>query len=97
MTRCEVCSEVWQERYDAACKQYQRSLALAATVAIVAAGMGLLAAIIAALCVVKTQKFINEFEYVEETAIVQDGEGQNVAVVGDGALIKMEVSDGPDY
>lgn len=83
MTRCEVCSEVWQERYDAACKQYQRSLALAATVAIVAASMGLLAAIVSAYCVAKTQKFISEFECIEETLIEQDGNGQNVAVIVD--------------
>ena len=93
MTRCEACSEKWQERYEMACEHYQKALALATTVAIIAASMGLLAAVIAALCVVKTQKFINQFEYVEETIISQDGEGQNVAVLGEGATAIIEKED----
>ena len=90
MTRCEACAEKWQERYDLACKHYQKALAFATTIAIVAASMGLLAAIISALCVVKTHKFINSFEYVEETLIEQDGDGNNVAVIGNGAIIETE-------
>jgi hypothetical protein len=31
--------------------------------------------------VVATHRFINQFEYVEETLIEQDGNGQNVAIV----------------
>ena len=88
MTRCEACSEKWQERYEMACEHYQKALALATTVAIIAASMGLLAAVIAALCVIRTQKFIEGFEYVEETLIEQDGDGNNTAVIVDNGITR---------
>jgi hypothetical protein len=47
---------------------------VACTVTIISVGIALACIVIAALCVAKTHEFINQFEYVEETVIEQDGE-----------------------
>lgn len=87
MDRCDTCYNVWKDRYTTAVQRFDKAIATATVITIVSATMGLVAAVLAILCVIKTQSFINQFEYVEETAIIQDGEGQNVAVIGNGAII----------
>ena len=81
MDKCEVCSKEWQERYNLAVKRFDKSLNLAMTITIVSICVALTSIILTAICVSKTINFINEFEYVEETIVEQDGNGQNVAVI----------------
>ena len=81
MDKCEVCSKEWQERYNLAVKRFDKSLNLAMTITIVSICVALTSIILTAICVSKTLNFINEFEYVEETIVEQDGNGQNVAVI----------------
>ncbi len=83
MDRCEICSKEWRQRYEIAVSRFDRALTVACTVTIISVGIALACIIIAALCVAKTHEFINQFEYVEETVIEQDGSGQNVAVMID--------------
>lgn len=79
--RCQVCSKEWQERYNLAVQRFDRQIAICTTVTIIAAIIAMFCIIIAACCVFATHRFINQFEYVEETLIEQDGDGQNVAIV----------------
>lgn len=90
MDRCEQCSTEWKERYSIAVRRFDKAIATATTITIVSAAMGLAAAILAALCVIKTHNFIANFEYVEETDIIQDGDGENIAIIGNGATIAKE-------
>ena len=85
MNKCEMCSLEWRERYQLAVQRFDRQIAIATTVTIIAIILSMFCIIITALCVVKTIQFINGFEYVEEeqTLIEQDGNGQNIAVLVD--------------
>ena len=81
MNKCEMCSLEWRERYQLAVQRFDRQIAIATTVTIIAIILSMFCIIITALCVVKTIKFIDSFEYVEETLIEQDGDGHNIAVI----------------
>lgn len=90
MNRCDSCYNEWKARYIIAERRFDKAIAIAIAVTIISATMGLVAVILSALCVIRTQNFINQFEYVEETVISQDGEGENIAVIGNGAIIEKE-------
>lgn len=90
MNRCAECSKEWQERYIMAAKRFDKALNKAMTVTIIAVCMAIVCFVLLILCLVRTQKFINQFEYVEEVNIKQDDKGTNVAIVGD----RNEVSNG---
>ena len=90
MNRCDSCYNEWKSRYIIAERRFDKAIAIAIAVTIISATMGLVAVILSALCVIRTQNFINQFEYVEETVISQDGEGENIAVIGNGAIIEKE-------
>lgn len=79
--RCQVCSKEWQERYNLAVQRFDRQIAIATTVTIIAVIIAMFCIIITACCVFATHRFIAQFEYVEETIVSQDGDGQNVAIV----------------
>ena len=79
--RCQVCSREWQERYNLACQRFDRQIQICTAVTIIASIIALFCIIIAACCVFVTHRFINQWEYVEETIIEQDGEGVNIAVL----------------
>jgi uncharacterized membrane protein YvbJ len=83
--RCEACSKEWQERYNLACQRFDRQIEICTAVTVIASIITLFCIIIAACCLVATHKFINQFEYVEETETIisQDGDGQNIAVLVD--------------
>lgn len=85
MNRCDSCNNEWKARYIIAERRFDKAIAIAIAVTIISATMGLVAVILTALCVIRTQNFIASFEYVEETIVSQDGEGQNVAILGEGA------------
>ena len=81
MDRCDVCSKEWQERYNIACQRFDRNINIAMTVTIFAVIISMFCIIITACCLFATHRFINQFEYIEETLIEQDGDGQNIAVI----------------
>lgn len=84
--RCKVCSREWKERYNLACQRFDRQIQICTAVTIIAVITAMFCIIIAACCVFATHRFINQFEYVEETEtrIEQDGNGPNIAVLVDG-------------
>lgn len=81
MDKCKECSKEWQERYNIAVQRFDKSLNTAMIVTIISVCIALLSVIISAFCLSKTLHFIEEFEFVEETVVEQDGEGQNIAVL----------------
>lgn len=87
---CSSCSRDWQKRYELAVKSFNKQLKKAVAVSIVAVCGLVFCVVIMAWCVAQMQQFIAQFEYVEETIVAQDGEGTNVAVVGDNNEIRKE-------
>ena len=83
MDKCSECSREWEQRYNLAVRRFDKSLNTAMIVTIILACITLLSVIITAGCLAKTLSFIKEFEYVEETVVEQDGDGQNFAVLID--------------
>lgn len=85
MDKCDVCyrDKEWHERYNLACERFDKSLKTALTVTIIALCVMMICIILTAFCVAETIKFIDSFEYVEETLVEQDGDGQNIAVLVD--------------
>lgn len=74
-----------------AAKRFDKALNKAMVITIIAVCMAVVCFVLLILCLVRTQKFIDQFEYVEEVNIKQDDKGTNVAIVGD----RNEVSNGP--
>ena len=83
MDKCSECSREWEQRYNLAVRRFDKSLNTAMIVTIIMACVTLLSVIITAFCLAETLSFIKEFEYVEETIVEQDGNGQNLAVLID--------------
>lgn len=82
---CHVEAE-WQKHYILAVQRFDKSLNKALAVTMIAVVVSLICIIITAFFGMKAIKFINSFEYVEETttySIEQDGEGLNTAVIGE--------------
>ena len=64
-------------------QMFDKALLKAHIAIIVLAVIAFISVLVAACCVIRTQRFIAKFEYVEETVVSQDGNGTNVAVIGD--------------
>lgn len=73
-----------------AAKRFDKALNKAMVITIIAVCMAVVCFVLLILCLVRTQKFINQFEYVEEVNINQDEKGTNIAVIGD----RNEVNNG---
>ena len=82
MDKCDGCT--WRDRYNTAVQRFDKAINKAMTITIISLCIAIISIILAALCLSETLRFISEFEYVEETLIEQDGNGQNVAVSVDG-------------
>ena len=86
MDKCDVCTknEEWQDRYNLACERFDKALKMALTVTVISLCVMMICIILTTMCLAQTIKFINGFEYVEETIVEQDGAGKNIAVlIGD--------------
>ena len=76
----------WREHYLLAVRRFDKFMNKAIAVTTIAVVVALICIIITAFFGMKVIKFINSFEYVEETttySIEQDGEGLNTAVIGE--------------
>lgn len=80
---CTTCIEELNEQYADIIKRLDKHVSRAVTVTIIAASVCLFCILAASFCVAKTIKFINSFEYVEETVVEQDSSGNNIAIVVD--------------
>ena len=82
---CHIEAE-WQKHYILAVQRFDKSLNTALAATVIAVIVAFICIIITAFFGMKVIKFINSFEYVEETttySIEQDGEGLNTAVIGE--------------
>lgn len=81
--KCDNCSKEWRERYLMAEQRFDAALQKAIFVEIVSAIVALLCIIATILYGIKVLRFIDEFEYVEETQveIEQDSSGINNAYI----------------
>lgn len=81
--KCDNCSKEWRERYLMAEQRFDAALQKAIFVELVSAIVALLCIIATILYGIKVLRFIDEFEYVEETQveIEQDSSGINNAYI----------------
>ncbi len=86
VNKCDNCyiEAEWQNRYIMASQRFDKALQKALAATMIAVIVSLICIIITAFMAMKTMKFINSFECVEETtySIEQDGQGINTAIVG---------------
>jgi hypothetical protein len=79
--KCLNCKE-WHTIYLLAKSEFEKKLGYAMTITIVCIILMFIATIITALCVTQTQRFINQFQYVEETEYqIHQDEGINTAII----------------
>lgn len=87
VNKCDNCyiEAEWQNRYIMASQRFDKALQKALAATMIAVIVSLICIIITAFMAMKTMKFINSFEYVEETTyqIEQDDEGINTAIIGE--------------
>ena len=88
---CKVCeNQKWKDHYMMAQQRFDKVL-IKLTIAFVLIFTVMVICIFVLVCtVIRTQKFIDGFEYVEETEIQieQDCSGQNVVMLPDGKEVK---------
>lgn len=89
---CKVCeNQKWKDHYMMAQQRFDKVL-IRLTIAFVLIFTVMVICIFVLVCtVIRTQKFIDGFEYVEETEIQieQDCSGQNVVMLPDGKEVKL--------
>lgn len=79
---CQIEAE-WRERYILAEKRFDKALRGAEIITLIAAIISFCCLIITMYYGIQTQKFINGFEYVEETAVeIEQTDGVNTAIIG---------------
>lgn len=86
MNKCYEChvEAEWQKHYLLAVKRFDKSLNKALAVTMIAVIVSLICIVITAFIGMYVIRFINSFEYVEETtySIEQDEKGINTAIIG---------------
>lgn len=85
VNKCDNCyiEAEWQNRYIMASQRFDKALQKALAATMIAVIVSLICIIITAFMAMKTIKFINSFEYVEETTYqIEQDEGVNVATIG---------------
>ena len=80
---CHVEAE-WQQHYILAVQRFDKFMSRAFAVTMIAVIVAFVCILITAIFGIKVIRFINSFEYVEETtySIEQDDEGINTAIIG---------------
>lgn len=92
MHDCKECeNQYWKVMYIASVQRFDKVLARMVLTLIVLSVITAACCITAAIVCVRTQKFIAEYEAVEETEIEieQDSEGVNTAIIGDESEVKI--------
>ena len=92
-TDCKECeNQKWKEHYLTAQKRFDKVLVGLTIGFVIMFTVMILCLFVTACMVIRTQKFINEFEYVEETEIQieQDCNGHNVVMLPDGDEVKTD-------
>lgn len=87
MTDCQNCNSYkWKEMYTIAQQRFDKVVARLTIGVFIMVAVLILCLFATIFMCIKTQRFINDFEYVEETELMisQDSEGINTAIVGNG-------------
>ena len=90
MPDCTKCSNIWKERYYTAEKNYITTVNKLIFISLFSAIIAFICVILTVFFGIKTQNFISQFEYVEETEIeIKQDEGNNAAVIGNGSEVNI--------
>ena len=92
-TDCKACeNQKWKEHYLTAQKRFDKVLVGLTIGFVIMFTVMMLCLFVTACMVIRTQRFINEFEYVEETEIQieQDCNGHNVVMLPNGDEVKTD-------
>jgi len=87
MTDCQNCNSYkWKEMYTIAQQRFDKVVARLTIGVFIMVAVLILCLFATIFMCIKTQRFIDDFEYVEETELMisQDSEGINTAIIGDG-------------
>lgn len=80
--KCEICSEEWRKIYLISKKDFEKTKNRIFALSYILAAIAFICVVVTAFCVAKTQKFVESFEYVEETEYqIHQGEGINTAII----------------
>ncbi len=91
MSDCKACeSKKWKDNYVLAQQRFDKYMTKATIGLVIAFTVSIICLLITTCLLIKTQRFINEFEYVEETeiSIEQDNQGHNTVVLPNGDEVK---------
>lgn len=98
MPECKSCNQIWQQRYNEAVRRFDKSLNKAITVMLIAIVISFVCIIATISIAIRTQKFISQFEYVEETNVeIEQNEGINAAIVGDESEVTIYGAENQDH
>lgn len=90
MTDCKICeSKNWKQMYITAQQRFDNTITKLTIGFVILFAITFICLITTTFLVIKTQKFISEFEYVEETElhIEQDCRGENTVILSDGSEV----------
>lgn len=91
LTDCKACeNQKWKEHYLLAQQRFDKVLVGLTIGFVIMFTVMILCVFVTACMVIRTQRFIDEFEYVEETeiSIEQDCNGKNTVVLPNGDEVK---------
>lgn len=98
MPECKSCNQIWQQRYNEAVRRFDKSLNKAIAVMLIAIVISFVCIIATISIAIRTQKFISQFEYVEETNVeIEQNEGINAAIVGDESEVTIYGAENQDH
>lgn len=98
MPECKSCNQIWQQRYNEAVRRFDKSLNKAITVMLIAIVISFVCIIATISIAIRTQKFISQFEYVEETKVeIEQNEGINAAIVGNESEVTIYGAENQDH
>lgn len=84
MSDCKTCeNKKWKDNYVLAQQRFDKYMTKAAIGLVIAFTITIICLLVTICLLIKTQNFINEFEYVEETCyqIEQDCRGENTVIL----------------
>ena len=96
MTDCKSCeNKKWKDMYITSQQRFDRVVVRLTVGSIIAFTIAILCLIATICTIIRVHKFINEFEYVEETEIQieQDKQGSNTVVLQNGDEVVLNGTD----
>ena len=97
--KCKDCGIEWESRYRLAVARFDNALSKAVCVSLVSVIIALICVISLVAMAIRTQHFISQFEYVEETEyVITQDDGVNTAIISDrGSEVNLYADNQEDY